>query len=129
MTILVVEDEIAVAELIQEVLGVDGHRCLHASNTLEADHILESDEVDAVTLDTDMPGRSGLQWFGTLAVKRPDLARRTLVFTGTNLSPEGHELLERYGAGYLVKPAGVEQIREAFHRQLVRAQRPPAAKS
>ncbi len=112
------EDEPAVADLIEETLELAGHRCVRARDSEEADRMLSAQRVDGITLDVRMPGRDGLDWLGSLFAKRPELARRTLVVTGTFLSPEDCSHLARCGASMLAKPFRVEELVETIHKQL-----------
>lgn len=116
--ILVVEDEQNVAELIVEALEAAGHECVLAPNVGEADRLLGTRSVEGITLDIRMPGRSGLDWLAELALRRPELARRTLVITGTALSPEDCHCLARWGAGMLAKPFRIEELVDTVAKQL-----------
>ena len=110
MTILVIDDEPDIREMICEMLELAGYRCLEASNSKVADELLETNEVDGVTLDLHMPGRSGIEWLETLESIRPGLARRTLLVTGSQLGPEQIRQLKRCGASLLFKPFDTERL-------------------
>jgi two-component system response regulator QseB len=114
MKILVIEDELYVADLICTILEEMGASCLLARNAGEADDLLRRREVDGVTLDLGMPGRGGLDWLESLAQSRPELASRTLVVTGMSLEPPARRRLDRCGAGFLAKPFTVEDLQEAI---------------
>lgn len=124
MRVLVVDDEPYVAELIREVLESEGHECVVAGCTEEADRRVEAGGIEAITLDACMPGRSGIEWLESLASSRPALARRTLVVSGTHLSPRDLERVSRCGAGFLAKPFRLERLKDAFRSQV--AHRDPA---
>lgn len=119
--ILVVEDEAHVAELIRTILEEMGNVCLLARSADEADRIIDGQVVDAVTLDLGMPGRSGLEWLGAVAIRDPALARRTLVVTGMQLEADTVQRVALYGAGVLVKPFTVDGLEEAVSTQFGRA--------
>lgn len=123
--ILVVEDEPNVAELILDALKSAGHDCMLAYNAEEADRVLSAQQVDGITLDIRMPGRDGLDWLRSLWTSHPQLARRTLVITGTTLSPEDCHHLARCGASMLAKPFGVEDLVETISKQLSPLHGPP----
>ena len=61
--ILVVEDEIAINELVRRNLGLVGHTCYSAMNGLEALELIKSKNVDLVILDIMLPKLDG---FGVL---------------------------------------------------------------
>lgn len=60
-TILVVDDEKEIAELVEIYLVSDGYRVLKASDAREGLGILEKEEVHLVLLDIMMPGMNGLE--------------------------------------------------------------------
>ncbi|MBK1644640.1 phosphate regulon transcriptional regulatory protein PhoB [Thiocapsa imhoffii] len=60
-TILVVDDEPDIRELIRFALEGAGHRVLEAGHADEARRLLGSDSPDLILLDWMLPGRSGLE--------------------------------------------------------------------
>jgi DNA-binding response OmpR family regulator len=114
MKILVIEDELYVADLICTILEEMGATCLLARNAGEADDLLRRRDVDGVTLDLGMPGRGGLDWLEALALRLPELARRTLVVTGMSLESPQRRRLDNCGAGFLAKPFTVEELQDAI---------------
>ena len=103
MQILVVEDELDVADL----LGARSRRwvtpALLARDTKRANQLLEENAVDAVTLDLGMPDVDGLEWWSRWRRPGPTL-REALVITGKFWSRSRFERLARCGAGVLAKP-------------------------
>lgn len=60
-TILLVDDEKEIVELLEIYLSNDGYRILKASNGLEALEVLNKHEVDLIILDIMMPKMDGIQ--------------------------------------------------------------------
>ena len=120
MKILVVEDEGHVADVLCRALEELGNSCVHASDAATATRILEDEPVDAVTLDLSMPGQHGLSWLEEIAENRPELARSTLVITGSYLDAPLVERLAGCGAGILAKPFTLESLADAVRAQIVR---------
>ncbi len=60
-TILVVDDEPAIRDLLLEVLGDEGYHTLAAQDGLAALNLLQDMEVDLVITDMMMPRRSGVE--------------------------------------------------------------------
>ena len=118
MTILVVDDEPFLAELVQEILEAKGHRCVLARGAAEADAVLAVEPVDGMVVDLHMPGRNGLEWLEEVALARPDLVQSTLVITGSDLSPETYARTRRCGADLLPKPFRIEDLVDAVSRRL-----------
>lgn len=123
MRFLVVEDELYIAELLQQVLERLGNTCVLAHDADEARRVLDEHSVEALTLDLGIPGQCGLEWLETVARDDPDLARRTLVITGRELERDSVERLARCGAGVLSKPFTLEGLHEAVNAQIAHAQR------
>jgi DNA-binding response OmpR family regulator len=123
VTILVIEDEVYVAELVQETLEQQGNRCLLASNAAEADGILATDHVDAITLDLKLPGKGGLDWLESLAAAKPEMARRTLVITGSALGEPERRRIGSTGARLMFKPFRIEHLLERF-REVIPSAKP-----
>jgi DNA-binding response OmpR family regulator len=124
MTILVVDDEPFLAELVQEILEAKGHRCVLARSAADADGVLAVEAVDGMVMDLHLPGRNGLEWLEETAIARPELARRTLVITGSDLSPETYARTRRCGADLLPKPFRIEDLVDAVSRRLSAKDRP-----
>jgi DNA-binding response OmpR family regulator len=124
MTILVVDDEAFLAELVQEILEAKGTRCILARNASEADSVLATEAVHGMVVDLHLPGRNGLDWLEEVALARPELVRRTLVITGSDLSPETYARTRRCGADLLPKPFRIEDLVDAVSRRLSAKDRP-----
>ncbi len=120
MHILVIEDEQLVAEMLCKALETLGNSCLWARDAETATAMLAEHPVEGVTLDLSMPGQPGLQWLEKMVATRPDLARSTLVITGSHLDAELVERLARCGAGVLAKPFTLENLAEAVRAQITR---------
>ncbi len=60
-TILVVDDEKEIRDLIGIYLDNDGYKVIKASNGLEALNILEKEDVDLILLDIMMPNMDGME--------------------------------------------------------------------
>jgi CheY-like chemotaxis protein len=58
-TILVVDDEANVRQLLREFIEIEGHRVLEAPDATCARHVLAQEAVDLIFLDVNMPGESG----------------------------------------------------------------------
>ena len=60
-TILVIEDEPAIAELIAVNLTFHGHKVLRAFNAEQAQTIVSAELPDLILVDWMLPGKSGVQ--------------------------------------------------------------------
>jgi DNA-binding NtrC family response regulator len=115
-TVLLVEDEEAVREIIERTLGNLGCHVLSASRSSEARQLYASAEqkIDLLLTDVVMPGGLGTELYEELAATDPDL--KVLFMSG--YPDRGAAQLADLppGAAFLRKPFGpsvlVEQVRQ-----------------
>jgi len=110
-TVLVVEDEALIRDLLKESLGDLGYRVLLAPDGAEAVTIFEtmSDAIDLVILDVVMPRLSGPEALSRMVALRPDV--KALFVSGH--APESTHLaqvLESSGRAFLAKPFVLEAL-------------------
>jgi CheY-like chemotaxis protein len=118
--ILVVEDEVEIAQMIAEVLGRDGHEILLASSGHEALARLDGQRFDLILSDLRMPDLDGPGLHRELAARAPELARRMAFVTGDVLTPDTGSILDRAGLPVLEKPIDPHDLRLKV-RSLLRA--------
>ena len=105
-TILVVEDESPIRELLAEVLRGEGHRVLAAADGLAALALLDRETPDLVLTDAMMPGLDGL---GLAARMRADPRTAgvpvVLMSAAVPARPDGLD-----GVGFLAKPFDLDRL-------------------
>ena len=118
-SILAVDDDILLLQLIRKILERDGHRVTAVNDPLEVRKLSLSD-YSLILLDVMMPGIDGF----SLCREIRDLADCPIVFL-TAKSGEADVLLGRGlgGDDYLKKPFGAEEIRARVNAHLRREQR------
>src|SRR5882724_7262341 len=110
-TILVVDDEPDVAELLTEALLLDGHRVDTVNSGAAALTRILDTSYDLMFSDMKMPGMSGIELYEEVARRRPGLERRMIFVTGDNLNLGTKQFLDRTGAVSVSKPFHVDAIR------------------
>ena len=70
-TILLVDDDSSVRQMIGRVLVAEGYSVMFAANGAEALEIAAANRIDLVLLDLNMPGQSGWDTFAELTTKNP----------------------------------------------------------
>jgi len=110
-TILVVDDEPDVAELLAETLLLDGHRVDTANSGAAALTRILDASYDLVFSDMKMPGMSGIELYDEIARRWPGLERRMIFVTGDNLNPAIRQFIDRTGAFSVSKPFEIGVIR------------------
>jgi len=115
-TVLVVDDEADVADVIAEALRREGHTAEVATNGAMALDMLGRGDYDIVVSDTKMPVMDGEAFFEEVAQRFPGLGSRFIFLTADVLSREKREFLERTGAPALSKPCDLAEVRRAVRR-------------
>ena len=101
-TILIVDDEFALAELLAELLGLRGHTVMLAINGISGLAALNSNDVDLVISDVMMPVMTGPQMIAAMR-ETPRLARIPVVL----ISAEPRLLADApFAQATLTKPFG-----------------------
>lgn len=116
-TVLVVEDQDALRQLVQAILSSDGYRVLTAANAQAALHMLgnSSMQVDLLLSDVVMPGMNGVELAREMKARLPHL--RVLYMSGYSELP----LLEQANldpARLLTKPFSNAQLRAKVREAL-----------
>jgi CheY-like chemotaxis protein len=109
-SLLIVDDEDALRQILRTAFTRKGYRVVSASNGLEAIEILgnPSHSIDAVLLDINMPGASGIEVLRSIKAHRPELP--VLVLSG-HISAETRIVLEHLGqTDTLSKPYRLDEL-------------------
>jgi len=103
-TVLLVEDEESVRELVRETLKTRGYRVIEASDGIAAMRVSEEYQGNIEILITDvvMPGMSGRELAKRVAAARPNI--RVLYLSGYTEDAIIHEGALEPGTGFLQKP-------------------------
>lgn len=123
-TVLLVEDEAAVRELLAFHLGRAGFSVLEAASTAEADGLAA--EADIIILDRMLPGESGTSWLQRQRELQPGSAPRTPVLMLTARATEADKVdgLESGADDYLTKPFSNAELIARLRALLRRTGRP-----
>jgi CheY-like chemotaxis protein len=120
-TILVVEDEDDLVRYFRTLFEDNGYRVVTAKDGVEAIERLRSEPPDLVTLDINLPNKSGVRVYREL--KEDDHLRRIPVLMVTGTLPEFKDFISRRRQvpppdGYLEKPVGVGDLLKEVERLL-----------
>jgi CheY-like chemotaxis protein len=121
-TVLVVEDDPAILELIQESLGRElGCRVRSAESLKRAKRILATEPIDLLIADIGLPDGDGLSLLGALRARHP--FAEAIVITGSPSLEGAIEAMRGGAADLLPKPFGVETFLDRARRALYRHHR------
>jgi two-component system, cell cycle sensor histidine kinase and response regulator CckA len=108
-SILVIDDEAAVLDVVRRFLQIAGHRVTSATSCGEALELLTDDaEIDLVILDLMMPREDALTNFQNLRQRRPGIP--ILLCTGLPQADPAPELLRNGAVGLLRKPFRMNEL-------------------
>ena len=110
--VLVVDDNEAIREMIQQVLEVEGFRVSTAANGQEALEQIVEQPPAMVLLDLQMPVLDGWQTQARLRQERPELP--VVFMTAGNRARVEAE--KHHAAGYLAKPFNVTDLIDTVER-------------
>src|SRR3954471_10665617 len=109
-TILVVEDEAQILELIAVNLEHDGHRVLRAASAEEAEVSIRAALPDVLILDWMLPGESGLSFARRLRSQERTRELPILMLTARAMEQDKISGLEAGADDYLTKPFSPKEL-------------------
>lgn len=118
-TILVVDDEAAMTDLLAVDLRDAGYRPAIANSSDGALAVLAREKVDVVVTDMRMPGRSGTELCREIVQLRPSLP--VIVITGFGSMDTAIEAIRAGAYDFLTKPFQFEKLQVALERALEHA--------
>lgn len=121
-TILIVDDEVGIVELMRDFLDVDGFRVLTARDGDEALAILVREPVDCLLLDVMMPGITG---FEVLRRIRETADVPVLFLSARDADSDKIRGLRLGADDYVVKSATPDEVVARVHAVLRRARTAP----
>jgi two-component system, response regulator FlrC len=116
--ILVVDDDEGIRENIVDLLGSDGYRVVSAADATEALHVLESEKIDLLLTDFQMPGPSGVELIE--AARKKDAALPAILMTAYLYVYEQLDEDRKHGITILRKPFDADEILKLVSDQLRR---------
>jgi two-component system NtrC family sensor kinase len=122
-SILVVDDEEALAAMICEALAEDGHRALHVGDGRKALELIEEDNrrFDLIISDIKMPGMGAEPLFRELRKTMPEMAARFLLTTGDTVGEATESFINSNRLPLLRKPFDLGNLRETVRSRLAAA--------
>jgi PAS domain S-box-containing protein len=113
LSVLAVDDEAVILDLLVDALGREGHRVDTAGSAREAIDKLERRGYDVILLDLKMPEMDGRALFQVLTDRWPERTGRVVFASGDTLQPETQAFLARSGRPCVDKPFRLEELSAA----------------
>lgn len=117
-SILVLDDEKSIADMLGEMLEMLGHKptlCNAAGQALE---LIQDNDYDLILSDFRMPNINGEQFYGEVLKMKPDLAKRIIFLSGDVVNEQTQAFLRSTGNPKLDKPFKLASVREAIELAL-----------
>ncbi|MFQ5701096.1 MAG: response regulator, partial [Acidobacteriota bacterium] len=108
--ILIVEDEAPLAEVVAEVLQMNGHAVDTAVDGRTAKARIAAVDYDVIISDLKMPNMNGMELYRHVHAVDPDLARRIIFSTGDSVNPDTLAFFEEVGNRHLTKPFDLAEL-------------------
>jgi len=115
-TLLIIDDDRSMRELLEEDLGARGHRVIPAENAAAGRRALQDTEVDLVLTDLNLPGIDGISFCRELHAARPDLP--VLIITAFGSLETAIEALRAGAYDFVTKPVDLDLLAHALRRAL-----------
>ena len=118
VSILVVDDESSILELLREYLRARGHAVETAANGERALELIEDQAFDVVLTDMKMPGIGGLDLLAKL--REHPLPVATILMTGYGTIDSAIRAMKDGAHDYLLKPFKLREVHAAITRAVER---------
>jgi len=116
--ILLVDDDPLIAELVVDMLGMDGHEVDTAANGIEALERLEGQRYNLIVTDLHMPKLDGSGFYRELLLRKAHPSMKIIFLTGTTGGSEEQRFIEENGLPVLAKPFNVAELIELVRKVL-----------
>jgi two-component system, NtrC family, response regulator PilR len=123
-TILVVDDEPHIIDVLEIALRDDGMEVMRAGSGAEALQLLRRHRIDAIVSDIRMPGVSGVELLREAKESAPETA--VILITAYATTETAIEALQHGACDYLTKPFKIEELRAVIRRNLAQARSRPS---
>jgi PAS domain S-box-containing protein len=108
--VLIIDDEPEVAQMLADILKLQGHRVVTADSGERALGLLEGRAFDVILSDVRMPKLDGPSLYATLERRAPHLLKRTAFVSGDTLSPSARVFLKRVQRPFIEKPFTLDEV-------------------
>jgi putative two-component system response regulator len=116
VTVLIVDDESGIRDILSRKLSAAGFQCLTAPDGLNAMKLLKTAQADLVLLDVTMPGKSGAAVLKDIKAKYPDIA--VIMVTAVADVQVVISLMKAGAYDYVIKPVELNVLLFSIERAL-----------
>ena len=120
-TVLIVEDEDDILELIEFTLQSEGYDTVGLSDTKLVEKLLQEEDVDIILMDRNLPGIDGADFIKNLRAK--GLNQPVIYVTAKDSEGDLLEGFEKGGDDYITKPFSLDELKARVKAVLKRSKR------
>ena len=122
-TILLVDDEETISDVVEKALTLTGYKVLLARGGEEALEVYRNNRnrIDLVVLDMIMPGMNGKKVFDQLREMDPGVS--IILSTGYSMDGEASHLMTRGCSGFIQKPFGIKELSQKIREVMAKKRR------
>jgi two-component system OmpR family response regulator len=117
-TVLVVDDDPTIREILREYIELEGHRVLEAADATFARKAMAHERVDLVFLDVLMPGESGMSLCHSIKEDPECCGIKVVLLTGFDGERAWQQGLRSGADLFAVKPVNRERIKVLLEQLL-----------
>ncbi len=117
-TLLVIDDEHQIIELVEEFFERENLRVLTADNAEDGFVILKKEVVDIVVCDIRMPGKDGLEALAEFNKISFDIP---FIFYSGFATPENRQLAQSLGVNKIIDKTDFKALKEEIHNRIEQA--------
>ena len=117
-TVLIVDDEKEICDLLQDFLTQEGYQVSTATNGMEAISLGTQNRFDLALLDIKMPGMDGIEAFCELKKVKKDM--EVIILTGYGTLKTAKEAMRLGAHDYLTKPFDLRLVKDVIREALER---------
>ena len=116
--ILIVDDEVAIVEVLQRALQRQGYNTQAVGDASQALDCLSSTPFDLILCDLTLPGMNGVAFYQTLTGEDPGMIGRFILMTGEMLDPSHRSFAKQNHIPVLMKPFDLAELYAAVEQAL-----------
>lgn len=120
-TILIVEDEQDILELIEYTLSKDNYEVIGCLDTSNVQNILDEEEIDLILMDRNLPGVEGSAFIQD--IRNKGYNQPVIYLTAKDSHDDILQGFERGADDYITKPFNLEELRARVKAVLKRTQK------
>ncbi|QDU52153.1 sigma-54-dependent transcriptional regulator [Gimesia panareensis] len=112
-TVLVIDDDLNIGNLVRKFICNDGKRVLLASSSSEGLEYLKTDLIDVLFIDLQLPDEDGISLLRKAIQLHPNIA--SVIMTGFGTLESAIEAMRLGACDYITKPFRQQQIIKSMH--------------